>query len=137
MSTNDGVFLTFQITRERKYRFLHLKLKILGTAGELPDLPDPADPRHGAWCTTPGTLAPEVRMTVVLNKLPQANHFGHVTFKSANHDLIPVASPLNSVVPERPTPDKDVNPNGSTPPSNQPIKYITTSFANAKFSEMA
>ena len=32
------------------------------------DLPDP---RHGAWCTTPGTLAPEVRMTVVLNKLPQ------------------------------------------------------------------
>ena len=61
-------FLTFQITRERKYRFLHLKLKKLGTAGELPD---PSDPRHGAWCTTPGTLAPEVRMTVVLNKLPQ------------------------------------------------------------------
>ena len=38
------------------------------------DPADPADPaktRHGAWCTTPGTLAPEVRMTVILNKLPQ------------------------------------------------------------------
>ena len=35
------------------------------------DPPDQADPRHGAWCTTPGTLAPEVRMAVVLNKLPQ------------------------------------------------------------------
>ena len=32
---------------------------------------DPADSRHGGWCTTPRTLAPEVRMTVVLNKLPQ------------------------------------------------------------------
>ena len=42
----------------------------MGT-GELPDLADPAETRHGAWCTTPGTLAPEVRMTVVLNKLPQ------------------------------------------------------------------
>ena len=31
----------------------------------------PADPRHGAWFTTPRTLAPEVRMTVVPNKLPQ------------------------------------------------------------------
>ena len=45
--------------------------------GTLPDPADPADPpdpaetRHEAWCTTPGTLAPEVRMTVVLNKLPQ------------------------------------------------------------------
>ena len=49
-------------------------MKKMGAAGELPDPPDPADPaktRHGAWCTTPGTLAPEVRMTAVLNKLPE------------------------------------------------------------------
>ena len=63
--------LTFQITRTRKYRYLLFKTRFLGTAGELPDPADPADPRHGALCTTPGTLAPEVRMTVVLNKLPQ------------------------------------------------------------------
>ena len=30
--------------------------------------------RHRAWCTSPGTLAPEVRMTVVLNKLPQISN---------------------------------------------------------------
>ena len=49
-------------------------MKKNGAAGEPPNRPDPADPadpRHGAWRTTPGTLAPEVRMTVVLNKLPQ------------------------------------------------------------------
>ena len=40
----------------------------LGTAGEPAD---PPDPRHGPWHTTPGTLVPEVRMTLVLNKLPQ------------------------------------------------------------------
>ena len=38
---------------------------ILGTPADLPET------RHEAWCTTPGTLAPEVRMTIVLNKLPQ------------------------------------------------------------------
>ena len=41
--------------------------------GALPDPADPAEMRHGAWCATPGTLAPEVRMTVVLNKLLQKN----------------------------------------------------------------
>ena len=45
----------------------NMKNKI-ATAGEPAD---PPDPWHGAWCTTPGTLAPEVRMTVVLNKLLQ------------------------------------------------------------------
>ena len=72
--------LTFQITRDRKAAQVTLPIftpkmkKTLRTAGELPDPPDPVDPpetRQGAWCTTPGTLAPEVRMTVVLNKLPQ------------------------------------------------------------------
>ena len=47
----------------------------MGTAG---DPADPADPGHGAWCTTPGTLAPEVKMTVVLNKLPQISFQTHV-----------------------------------------------------------
>ena len=75
------VFFTFQITRTHNYRFLLFKNQFFCTAG------DPADPadllgssrifsdfpetRHEAWCTTPGTLAPEVRMTVVQNKLPQ------------------------------------------------------------------
>ena len=45
-----------------------IKKNKMGTAGEPPD---PADPRHGAWCTTPGTLAPEVRLTLILNTLPQ------------------------------------------------------------------
>ena len=45
--------------------------KKVGTAGEPPDPADAAKMRHGAWCTTPGTLVPEVRMTVVLDKLPQ------------------------------------------------------------------
>ena len=65
------VFLTFQITRTRKYRFLHLTLKKMGTLPDPADPPDPAEAGHEASCTTPGTLAPEVRMTVVLNKLPQ------------------------------------------------------------------
>ena len=47
------------------------KIRKMGTAGEPADLPDFPETRHKAWCTTPGTLAPEVRMTVVLNKLPQ------------------------------------------------------------------
>ena len=64
-------FLTFQITQTRKYRYLLFKTRFLGTPADLPDPPDPAETRHEAWCTTPGTLAPEVRMTVVLNKLLQ------------------------------------------------------------------
>ena len=80
------VFFTFQITRTHNYRFLLFKNQFFCTAG------DPADPadllgssrifsdfpetRHEAWCTTPGTLAPEVRMTVVLNKLPQIINSG-------------------------------------------------------------
>ena len=63
--------LTLQITRTRKYQFLFFITRFLGTTGELADPADPLDSRHGAWCTTRGTLAPEVRMTVVLNKLPQ------------------------------------------------------------------
>ena len=64
-------FLTFQITRTRKYRYLLFKTRFLGTPADPADLPDLPETRHEAWCTTPGTLAPEVRMTVVLNKLPQ------------------------------------------------------------------
>ena len=47
------------------------KMKKMNTPADPADPPDPPETRHEAWCTTPGTLAPEVRMTVVLNKLPQ------------------------------------------------------------------
>ena len=70
------MFFDFSNLPNAQLRWGSSKTRFLGTAGELPDLPDlpdPGDPRHGAWCTTPGTLAPEVRMTVVLNKLPQIN----------------------------------------------------------------
>ena len=44
----------------------------MGTAGELPDgsSGSPGSSTRSVWCTTLGTLEPEVRMTVVLNKLP-------------------------------------------------------------------
>ena len=40
----DSVFLTFQITRTRKYRFLLFKNQFLNTAADPPDPADPADP---------------------------------------------------------------------------------------------
>ena len=73
--TTKQCVLTFQIRRKRKYHFLHLQWNKLDTPADPPDLADPPETRHEAWCTTPGTLAPEVRMTVVLNKLPQMSSY--------------------------------------------------------------
>ena len=65
------VFFDFSNHARAQVPIFTPKMKKLGLAGEPADLPDPVETRHGAWCTTQGTLAPEVRMTVVLNKLPQ------------------------------------------------------------------
>ena len=68
MSKKNTVFFDFSNHARAQVPIFTPKMKKMGTAGELAD---PAKPRHGAWCTAPGTLAPEVRMTVVLSKLPQ------------------------------------------------------------------
>ena len=71
----------------------------MGTAGkpdypaDPPDPTDPADPRHGAWCITPETFAPEVRMRVLLNKLTQTRFPDFQAFPSADEFSDPNLTP--------------------------------------------
>ena len=64
----SNTFCTCSNLPNPQLRWVSSKTRFLGTAGEPVD---PANPRHRAWRTIPVALTPEVRMTVVLNKLPQ------------------------------------------------------------------
>ena len=84
--------MTFQNQANAQVPIFIDQTRFLGTAGELADLADLTDlpdPRHGTWRTTPGTLAPEVRMTVVLNKLPQMINSRRLVLDAKNFASFP------------------------------------------------
>ena len=83
--------MTFQITRKREHRFSTSKMNIFGHATGSSGSTGNAT-RGEPWSTTPATLAPEVRMTVVLNKLTQMNKCGrdsgHILFWALSLPII-------------------------------------------------
>jgi len=67
---NWQCFLTFQITRTRKYRFFLFKNQFLNTSPDPPDPPDPAEMEHELQLETYQQRAGG-QDDGSLNKLPQ------------------------------------------------------------------
>ena len=89
---NERPYNDFETSKSRSTVKKYLKCTKMNPS---PDPPDPADLVHGPRQGTPGPHAPGVRMTAVLNKLPQISK-GLALARDQEQSLLLFASVFNA-----------------------------------------